>query len=65
MKNLTKLDSINVWAGPLGIMACDDNGQPILEESKSWDNIEPDWFQNLSIEDKEKVNTIINNNKNN
>jgi hypothetical protein len=65
MKNLTKLDSINVWAGPLGIMACDDNGLPILEESKSWDNIEPDWFQNLSIEDKEKVNTIINNNKNN
>ena len=46
-------------------MACDDTGLPILEESKSWDNIEPDWFQNLSIEDKEKVNTIINNNKNN
>jgi hypothetical protein len=65
MKNLIKLDSINVWAGPLGIMNCDDNGLPILEESKSWDNIEPDWFQNLSTEDKEKVNTIINNNKNN
>ena len=65
MKNLIKLDSINVWAGPLGIMACDDGGQPVLEESKSWDNIEPDWFQNLSTEDKEKVNTIIDNNKNN
>jgi hypothetical protein len=65
MINLIKLDSINVWAGPLGIMACDDNGQPILEESKSWNNIEPEWIQNLSNEDKEKVNTIINNNKNN
>ena len=65
MANLIKLESINVWAGSLGIMSCDDSGQPILEESKSWDNIEPDWFQNLSTEDKEKVNTIINNNKNN
>jgi hypothetical protein len=65
MTNLIKLESINVWAGPLGIMACDENGQPILEESKSWNNIEPEWFQNLSNEDKEKVNTIINNNKNN
>ena len=62
MQNLIKLDSINVWAGPLGIMACDENGLPILEESKSWNNIEPEWFSNLSSEDKEKVNTIINKN---
>jgi hypothetical protein len=64
MKNLIKLDSINVWAGPLGIMNCDDNGLPILEESKSWNNIEPEWFQQLSNEDKEKINTIINNKNN-
>jgi hypothetical protein len=64
MKNLIKLDSINVWAGTLGIMNCDDNGLPILEESKSWDNIEPEWFQQLSNEDKEKINTIINNKNN-
>jgi hypothetical protein len=64
MKNLIKLDSINVWVGPLGIMNCDDNGLPILEESKSWDNIEPEWFQQLSNEDKEKINTIINNKNN-
>ncbi len=64
MKNLIKLESINVWAGPLGIMNCDDNGLPILEESKSWDNIEPEWFQQLSNEDKEKINTIINNKNN-
>ena len=64
MTNLIKLESINVWAGPLGIMSCDENGQPILEESKNWSNIEPEWFQNLSNEDKEKVNTIINNKNN-
>ena len=62
MGNLIKLESINVWAGSLGIMNCDENGQPILEESKSWDNIEPEWFQHLSAEDKEKVNSIINKN---
>jgi hypothetical protein len=64
MKGLIKLESINVWAGSLGIMSCDEDGQPILEESKSWDNIEPDWFQHLSTEDKEIVNTIINNKNN-
>jgi hypothetical protein len=64
MKNLIKLESINVWAGPLGIMNCDDSGQPILEESKSWDNIEPEWFQQLSNEDKDRINTIINNKNN-
>ncbi len=64
MKELIKLESINVWAGPLGIMNCDDSGLPILEESKSWDNIEPEWFQQLSNEDKDKINTIINNKNN-
>ena len=64
MEQLIKLESINVWAGSLGIMNCDDAGLPILEESKSWDNIEPEWFQHLSNEDKEKVNLIINNKNN-
>jgi hypothetical protein len=64
MEQLIKLESINVWAGSLGIMNCDDAGLPILEESKSWDTIEPEWFQHLSVEDKEKVNSIINNKNN-
>jgi hypothetical protein len=45
-------------------MNCDDAGLPILEESKSWDTIEPEWFQQLSNDDKEKINTIINNKNN-
>jgi len=64
MEQLIKLESINVWAGSLVIMNCDDAGLPILEESKSWDTIEPEWFQHLSVEDKEKVNSIINNKNN-
>jgi len=60
MEQLIKLESINCWAGVLGIMPCDDNGLPIMEESRSWGSLEAEWFQNLSVEDKEKVNTIIN-----
>jgi hypothetical protein len=60
MESLIKLESINCWAGTLGIMACDDEGLPIMEESRSWGSLEAEWFQNLSAEDKEKVNQIIN-----
>ena len=63
MENLIKLESINVWAGSLGVMACDDQGLPIMEESRSWASLENEWFQNLSTEDKELVNQIINKNK--
>ena len=60
MDKLVKLESINVWAGPLGVMPCDEEGLPIMEESRSWVSLENEWFANLSIEDKELVNTIIN-----
>jgi hypothetical protein len=60
MENLIKLESINVWAGTLGIMPSDENNLPILEESRSWTSLENEWFANLSAEDKELVNEIIN-----
>jgi hypothetical protein len=60
MENLIKLESINVWAGTLGIMPSDENNLPIIEESRSWGSLEAEWFQNLSVEDKELVNEIIN-----
>ena len=60
MENLIKLESINVWAGSLGIMPSDENNLPIMEESRSWTSLENEWFANLSNEDKELVNTIIN-----
>jgi hypothetical protein len=60
MENLIKLESINVWADTLGIMPSDENNLPIIEESRSWTSLENEWFANLSVEDKEKVNQIIN-----
>ena len=60
MDKLIKLESINVWAGSLGIMPSDENNLPIMEESRSWTSLENEWFSNLSIEDKEIVNQIIN-----
>jgi hypothetical protein len=63
MENLIKLESINVWAGTLGIMPSDENNLPIMEESRSWTSLENEWFANLSAEDKELVNEIINKNK--
>jgi hypothetical protein len=63
MENLIKLESINVWAGPLGVMPSDENNLPIMEESRSWTSLENEWFANLSVEDKELVNEIINKNK--
>ena len=59
-KPLIKLESINCWAGELGIMPCDDNDLPIMEESKAWANVQSEFFQQLSIEDKEIVNKLIN-----
>ena len=63
MEQLIKLESINVWAGSLGIMPSDENNLPIMEESRSWTSLENEWFANLSVEDKELVNEIINKNK--
>jgi hypothetical protein len=63
MENLIKLESINVWAGPLGVMPSDENNLPIMEESRSWTSLENEWFANLSAEDKQLVNEIINKNK--
>ena len=63
MEALIKLESINCWAGSLGIMNCDDAGLPIMEESRSWASLDSEFYQHLSTEDKEIVNQIINNKK--
>jgi hypothetical protein len=44
-------------------MPSDENNLPIMEESRSWTSLENEWFANLSVEDKELVNEIINKNK--
>jgi hypothetical protein len=65
MEQLIKLESINCWAGTLGIMPSDENNLPIMEESRSWASLDTEFYQHLSAEDKEKVNQIINNKTNN
>lgn len=57
---MIKLESINCWAGELGIMPSDDSNLPIMEESKAWSTLPAEFFQQLSNEDKEIVNRIIN-----
>jgi len=64
MEKFIKLESINCWAGPLGVMPCDDSGLPIMEESRSWVTLDTEFYQHLSLEEKELVNTIINNKNN-
>ena len=57
---MIKLNSINCWAGELGIMPSDDNNLPILEESKSWASLSIEFYQQLSNEDKEILSKLIN-----
>lgn len=57
---MIKLNSINCWAGELGIMPSDDNNLPIMEESKSWDSLSVEFYQQLSTEDKEVLSKLIN-----
>jgi hypothetical protein len=41
-------------------MPSDENNLPIMDKSRSWTSLENEWFSNLSTEDKEIVNQIIN-----
>jgi hypothetical protein len=60
MENVIKLESVNLWAGKLGVLSCDENGNPIENEIRLYETMPSDWFQNLSVEDKEKISIIIN-----
>jgi hypothetical protein len=60
MENVIKLESVNLWAGKLGVLSCDTDGNPIEAEIRLYETMPTDWFHNLSAEDKEKISTIIN-----
>lgn len=61
MNNLIKLQSLNVWADERGVYQPNEDGTPNTEDIKLYEDINPDWFQNLSAEDKEQISIIINN----
>ena len=63
MTNLIKLQSLNVWADEVGVYQCNEDGTPNMEDKKLYTDINPDWFQNLSADDKEQISIIINKNK--
>jgi hypothetical protein len=59
MVELTKLESMNVWVDENGVYQPNSDGTPNMEDIKLYKDINPDWFQNLSSEDKEKISIII------
>lgn len=64
MKILTKLKSLNMWVDETGVYLPNEDGTPNLNDVKLYSDINPDWFQNLSTEDKEQISIIINNKNN-
>jgi hypothetical protein len=64
MKTLTKLKSLNMWVDEDGVYSPNDDGTPNINDVKLYSDINPDWFQNLSSEDKEQISIIIKNKNN-
>jgi hypothetical protein len=64
MKGLIKLQSLNMWADENGVYSPNEDGTPNFEDAKLYSDINPEWFQNLSSEDKEQISIIINNKNN-
>ena len=60
MKNVIKLESVNLWANQFGVLACDEVGNPIESEIRLYESLPDNWFHNLSLEDKEKISIVIN-----
>lgn len=61
MNTPIKLQSLNVWADENGVYQSNDDGTPNMDDVKLYKDINPEWFQNLSADDKEQISTIINN----
>jgi hypothetical protein len=64
MKQLIKLQSLNMWADENGVYSPNDDGTPNTDDVKLYSDLNPEWFQNLSSEDKEQISIIINNKNN-
>jgi hypothetical protein len=65
MEELIKLESMNVWVDSNGVYQPNADGKPNMEDIKLYKDINPDWYQNLSSDDREKISIIINNKTNN
>jgi len=64
MNNLIKLNSLNVWVDESGVYSPKEDGTPNFEDKKLFSDMNPEWFQNLSSEDKEQISILIKNKNN-
>jgi hypothetical protein len=65
MEELIKLESMNVWVDSNGVYQPNEDGTPNMKDIKLYKDINPDWYQNLSSDDREQISIIINNKTNN
>jgi hypothetical protein len=60
MEELLKLSSVCVYVDKTHVYPCDENNLPDYENKKSYEDLPSEWFQNISTEDKELINSIKN-----
>jgi hypothetical protein len=60
MNELIKLESVCIFVDSNFVYPCDDQGNPDIENRKSYNDLTPEWFQNLSTEDKNLINFLKN-----
>jgi hypothetical protein len=65
MEELIKVSSVCIYVSATSVFPCDENGQPNYEDQKLFSDLSSEWFQNLSNEDKELINQLIESNKKN
>ncbi len=64
MKEILKLASVCIYVDKDYVYPCDEKGNPDFENKKSYNDLSPEWFQNLSNEDKNLINSLKNNQNN-
>jgi hypothetical protein len=65
MEELIKLESMNVWVDSNGVYQPTSDGTPDTQNVILYKDINPDWYQNLSSDDREKITIIIKHKTNN
>jgi len=65
MEKLIKLSSVCIFVNTTSVFPCDEEGNPNYDSQKLFSDLSSEWFQNLSNEDKELINQLIESTKNN
>ncbi len=54
------MESVCIFVDDEFVYPCNDKGEPDFENKKSYNDLSPEWFQNLSTEDKNLINSLKN-----